>query len=162
MFIGKSPFLSIILCISCICVMFPSHRAPREYVGATQGPNICPQVEQEGKLHPECRCRQGRARDISPVLMYRHSWSIFTIYYVKLQRPFVCLSVCLSVCLCVCVSVPPFFSTRPLDHNQIWHTYSGRYGTHSQLKKIDPPQGSGIFRGQNLKSSGNFMNCREN
>ena len=45
----------------------------------------------------------------------------------------------------VCLSVPPpFFSTRPSDRNQIWHTYSGRYGTHSQLKKIDPahPRGN--------------------
>ena len=46
----------------------------------------------------------------------------------------------------VCLS-PPFFSTRPSDRNQIWHTYSahsGRYGTHSQLKKFDPahPRGN--------------------
>ena len=36
-----------------------------------------------------------------------------TIYYIKLQCPFVCLSVC----------TPPFFSTRPSDRNQIWHTF---------------------------------------
>ena len=46
------------------------------------------------------------------------------VYYTKLQCPFVCLSV-----------PPPPFSTRPSDRNQIGHTYSGRYGIHSQLKK---------------------------
>ena len=52
------------------------------------------------------------------------------------------MSVCLPVCLSVCT--PPFFSTRPSDRNQIWHTYSGRHGTHSQLKKFDPahPRGN--------------------
>ncbi len=52
------------------------------------------------------------------------------------------MSVCLSVCLSVCT--PHLFSTRPSDRNQIWHTYSGRYGTHSELKKIDPahPRGN--------------------
>ena len=56
------------------------------------------------------------------------------VYYIKLQFS---LSVCLSV-------PPPPFSTRPSDRNQIWHTYSGRYGPHSQLKKIDPahPRGN--------------------
>ena len=61
------------------------------------------------------------------------------IYYIKLQKS---LSVCLPA---VCLSVPPpFFSTRPSDRNQTWHTYSGRYGNHSQLKKIDPahPRGN--------------------
>ena len=52
------------------------------------------------------------------------------IYYIKLQFS---LSVSLSV-------PPPLFSTRPSDRNQIWHTYSGRYGTHSELRKIYPPQ----------------------
>ena len=47
------------------------------------------------------------------------------VYYIKLQFPFVCLSVCTLL-----------FLTRPSDRNHIWHTYSGRYGTHSQLKKI--------------------------
>ena len=42
------------------------------------------------------------------------------------------VSLCLYVCLSVCLSV-----------NQILHTYSGRYGTHSQLKKIDPPHPRG-------------------
>ena len=40
-----------------------SYSVPRslgEHTGTTQGPNICPQVEQEGKLHSECWCRQGR------------------------------------------------------------------------------------------------------
>ena len=52
-------------------------------------------------------------------------------YYIKLQKS-------LSVC------PYPFFSTRPSDRNQIWHTYSGRYGTHSQLNKFDPahPRGN--------------------
>ena len=53
------------------------------------------------------------------------------IYYIKLQFS-------LSVCL-----YPPFFSTRPSDRNQIWHTYSGRYGTHSELKKITHPTPEG-------------------
>ena len=55
----------------------------------------------------------------------------------KAAEIFVCLSACLSVC------TPPFFSTRPSDRNQIWHTCSGRYGTHSELKKIDPAHPKG-------------------
>ena len=39
----------------------------------------------------------------------------------------------LSVCL-----YPPFLSTRPSDRNQILHTYSDRYGTHSHLNKLAP------------------------
>ena len=76
---------------------------------------------------------------------------------IKLQHP-----------LSVCVSVPPtpFFSTRPVDRNQIWHTYSGRYGTHSQLKKIEPPHPRRVpwefLGGQKIKSPGNVMNCPEN
>ena len=70
--------------------------------------------------------------------LVRSSWDEACIYYIKLQLPFVCLSVCLSVCL-----YPPPLSTRPLDRNQIWHTYSGRYGTHSQLHKFDPPHPRG-------------------
>ena len=50
------------------------------------------------------------------------------------------------VCLSGCLNPPPpiFFSTRPSDRNQIWHTYSGRYGTHSQLFFYDPahPRGN--------------------
>ena len=69
------------------------------------------------------------------------------IYYIKLQRPFVCLSVC----------TPPF-STRQSNRNQIWHTYSGRYRTHSQLKQIwpTPPQGGpmGGFRGLFINPGG--------
>ena len=63
-----------------------------------------------------------------------NGYNVHTIYYIKLQVPFVSLSVC----------TPPPFSTRPSDLNQIWHTYSGRYGTHSQLKKIHPlhPRGN--------------------
>ena len=38
-----------------------STRSVGEHAGTTQGPNICPQVEQEGKLHSECWCRQGRS-----------------------------------------------------------------------------------------------------
>ena len=38
-------------------------------------------------------------------------FTIITIYYIKLQRPFVCVCVCMSVCLSVCLSVPPFFDT---------------------------------------------------
>ena len=43
----------------------------------------------------------------------------------------------------VCLYPPPFFYTRPSDRSQIWHTYSGTYGTHSQLTKIDPPHPRG-------------------
>ena len=78
------------------------------------------------------------------------------IYYIKLQFS-------LSVC------TPPFFSTRPSDRNQIWHTYSGRYGTHSELKKYThpTPEGShggvgGFLGGHKIKSPGNVMNCPEN
>ena len=74
------------------------------------------------------------------------------IYYIKLQFS---LSVCLSVPL------PPF-STRSSDRNQIWHTYSGRYGTHSDIKKIlpTPPQRGpmgvlgGVFRGSKNQKTG--------
>ena len=53
--------------------------------------------------------------------------------------------------------VPPFFSTRPSDRKQIWPTYSGRYGTHPQLKKLTHPTpgGShGVFRGSKNQKSG--------
>ena len=33
---------------------------------------------------------------------------------------------------------PPFLSKRPSDRNQILHTYSDRYGTHSHLNKLAP------------------------
>ena len=56
----------------------------------------------------------------------------FNIYYIKLQCPFACLSV-----------PPPPFSTRPSDRNQIWHTYSDRYGTGSHLKKLTHPHPRG-------------------
>ena len=81
---------------------------------------------------------------IQAILYYSLDWiemyamidqTIKNIYYIiKLQCPF--------VCVCVCLSVPPFL-TRPSDRNQIWHTYSDRYGTHSQLKQtlLTPPQG---------------------
>ena len=76
------------------------------------------------------------------------------IYYIiKLQCPFVCLCVCLY---------PPFFR-----HDRLTAT---KFGTHM---RIDPgiiraqtnlthPTTGGILRGQNFKSSGNFMNCQEN
>ena len=38
----------------------------------------------------------------------------------------------------VSVSVPLFLSTRPSDRNQILHTYSERYRTHSHLNKLAP------------------------
>ena len=65
-------------------------------------------------------------------LNFSHNLSNMHIYYIKLQCPFVCLY------------PPPLFPTRPSDRNQIWHTYSGRYGTHSQLNKFDPahPRGN--------------------
>ena len=97
-------------------------------------------------------------------------------------------AVSLAVCLCVGVCIPPIFSTRPSDRNQIRHTYSDRYG-----EKIDPPQrgfrsqkfnqksrkchemsrksinnlspltlGLGVLRVTISKSPGNVMNCREN
>ena len=53
------------------------------------------------------------------------------IYYIKLQLS-------LSVCL-----YPPPFSTRTLERNQIWHTYSDRYGTGSHQKQIDLPHPRG-------------------
>ena len=73
------------------------------------------------------------------------------IYYIKLQFS---LSVCLSVPL------PPF-STRSSDRNQIWHIYSGRYGTHSDIKKFYPPHPRGVpwgcwgvFRGSKNQKTG--------
>ena len=36
----------------------------------------------------------------------------------------------------------PPFSTRPSDCNQIWHTYSDRFGTDSNLNKFVPRMGS--------------------
>ena len=65
---------------------------------------------------------------------------VLDIYYIKLQCPFVCLSLCLY---------PPL-STRPSDRNQIWHTYSGRYGTHSQLKKLTHPTPGGFQKQKRL------------
>ncbi len=47
----------------------------------------------------------------------------------------------------------PLFSTRPSDRNQIWHTYSGRYGTHSQLKKFDPPHPRGNITSSVMSSN---------
>ena len=73
------------------------------------------------------------------VLSYTCQEYVRAIYYIKLQCPF------------VCVSVPPFFLTRPSNRNQIWHTFSDRYGTHSQLKKtLGGREGSrgGMDRGE--------------
>ena len=36
---------------------------------------------------------------------------------------------------------PLFLSTRPSDRNQIFHTYSDRYGTHSPLQNFGPTYG---------------------
>ena len=69
--------------------------------------------------------REGRARAKPGNLL---------VYYIKLQCPFVCLSV-----------PPPPFSTRPSDCNQIWHTYSDRYGTGSHLKKLTHPTPGVMF-----------------
>ena len=87
------------------------------------------------------------------------SWSMAHLLY-KAAVFFVCLSVC----------TPPPFPTRPSDRNQIWHTYSGRYGTHSEIKKKfthPTPEGShggvgGFLGGQKIKRPGNVMNCPEN
>ena len=43
-----------------------------------------------------------------------------------------------SLCVSVCT---PCFPTRPSDRNKIWHTYSDRYGTGSNLTKIGPTYG---------------------
>ena len=74
------------------------------------------------------------------------------IYYMKLQRPVVCLSV-----------YTPLFSTRLSDCNHIWHAYADWSGNRSN-KKIDPPQVGprGILGGQKNKGPGNVINCREN
>ena len=54
-----------------------------------------------------------------------------------------------AVSLCVCLQLIRYsnFSTQPSDRKQIWHTYSDRYGTHSQLKKLYPPHPRGGARG---------------
>ena len=101
-------------------------------------------------------------RDVTLFVHETYPWllHIICIYYIKLQFS---LSVCLSV------PPPPFFLTRPSDRNQIWHTYSGRYGTHSELKKVTHPTpegshwGVGFFLGgHKIKSAGNVINCPEN
>ena len=69
--------------------------------------------------------------------------------------------------------VIPALHSRLSDRNQIWHTYSGGYGTDSNLNKFDPPAPrgvpggargvpGGILGGQKFKSPGNVMNCPEN
>ena len=64
------------------------------------------------------------------------------IYYIKLQHHF--------VCVCVCVCTPTFFPTRQSDRNQIWHTYSDRYGTDSHLKYLTHPKPRGVPGGVNI------------
>ena len=51
------------------------------------------------------------------------------------------VSICLSVCL-----YPPPLSTRPSDRNQIWHTYSDRYGSGYHLNKLTHPTPGVISR----------------
>ena len=74
------------------------------------------------------------------------------IYYMKLQRPDVCLSV-----------YTPFFRHDCLT--------TIKFGTHMRIdlgivrtKKIDPPQVGprGDFGGPKIKGPENVMNCREN
>ena len=50
--------------------------------------------------------------------------------------------------------VIPALHSRPSDRNQIWHTYSDRYGTDSNLNKFEPPDPRGDFRGSTIKKSG--------
>ena len=59
------------------------------------------------------------------------------VYYIKLQHPFVCVSICLSVCLFVCLYPP--FSPRPSDRDHIWQAYVNRSGNGSNLNKFAPP-----------------------
>ena len=58
------------------------------------------------------------------------------IYYIKLQRPFVCVG----------LSVPPFFQRRPLDRDQIWHACVGGSGNGSNLNKCAPSHRRRNFR----------------
>ena len=57
--------------------------------------------------------------------------------------------------------VIPALHSRPSKRNHIWHTHSVRYGTDSNLNKVDPPDPrgvpGGILGGQQFKSSGNVM-----
>ena len=82
--------------------------------------------------HPYKRDTAGRTRS-GHVFVYNRSsslneGSLITIRLVALRpQKLSCTHSCqLSVCL-----YPPFLSTRPSDRNQILHTYSDRYGTHS-------------------------------
>ena len=58
-------------------------------------------------------------------------------------RACVCVCACVyaCVCLCVCLCVPPVFSTRPSDRDQIWHSYMriGLHGNYLNLNKFDAP-----------------------
>ena len=112
-------------------------------------------------------------RDITPTFMVppitlwnvpvaqhlrEHTTWKWDVYYIQLQRPF--------GCLCVYRYPPPPCSTRPSDCDNIWHAYTDRYGTHSQLKKTfthPHPRGlRGILAGQKFKSPGNVTNFPEN
>ena len=48
--------------------------------------------------------------------------------------------------------VMPALHSRPSDLNQIWHTYSNRYGTDSNLTKFEPPDPRGCARGDFRRS----------
>ena len=65
----------------------------------------------------------------------------------------------------LCLSVPPFFRHDRRTATK-FGTHSGRYGTYSQLKNVDPPRGGGVpwgfLGGKKIKSRGNVMNYPEN
>ena len=71
-------------------------------------------------------------------------WSISTIIRICTiaYEDYLLYKAAASLCLCVCL-YPPLFFTRPSNRDQIWHTYSDRYGT-SSPKKIDPPHHRGV------------------
>ena len=62
-----------------------------------------------------------------------------------------------AVCVHFAIVIPALHS-RPSERNQIWHTYSDRYGTDSNLNKFYPPEPSwvsgGDFRGSTIQKSG--------
>ena len=58
---------------------------------------------------------------------------------------------------------PLFLSTRPSERNQILHTYSDRYGTHSYLNKLAPRMArkAGLI-GNNLRNWTGGVRQRDN
>ena len=93
-----------------------------------------------------------------------HTWQYdIHLLYKAAVSLCVCVYVCLSVFLYVCLSVrmsvclyPPF-STRPSDHDQIWHAFADWSGNDSNLNKCDPPHHRGPrgdFRGSKIEKSG--------